>query len=77
MAAVIEVEELTKRYGDATAVDHVSFEVAEGEVFGVLGPNGACKTTTVECLQWWPARSPSGWPVRCDPAASLASERVG
>jgi ABC-2 type transport system ATP-binding protein len=51
MTAVIEVEELTKRYGDATAVDHVSFEVAEGEVFGVLGPNGAGKSTTVECLQ--------------------------
>ncbi|GAA1412156.1 ABC transporter ATP-binding protein [Catellatospora coxensis] len=47
---VIEVNGLTKRYGDRTVVDGVSFTVAEGEVFGILGENGAGKTTTVECI---------------------------
>jgi ABC-2 type transport system ATP-binding protein len=46
----IEVENLTKRYGDVTAIDDVSFTVDEGEVFGILGPNGAGKTTTVESI---------------------------
>jgi ABC-2 type transport system ATP-binding protein len=51
MSAVIEVEELTKRYGTHVAVDDVGFTVREGEIFGILGVNGAGKTTTVECLQ--------------------------
>jgi len=41
---------LTKRFGDATAVDGLSFEVGEGEVFGLVGPNGAGKTTTLKML---------------------------
>lgn len=47
----IEVSHLTKRYGDLTAVEDVSFTVNEGEIFGILGPNGSGKTTTVESLQ--------------------------
>ena len=47
---IIEVEELTKRYGSITAVDGVSFGVEEGEIFGLLGPNGAGKTTLMEIL---------------------------
>ena len=47
---VIEVTNLTKRYGDQTVVDGVSFAVEEGEIFGILGPNGAGKTTTVESI---------------------------
>jgi ABC-2 type transport system ATP-binding protein len=50
MSAAIEVSNLTKRFGDRTAVDDVSFAVAAGEVFGFLGPNGAGKTTTVRIL---------------------------
>jgi len=41
MKNVIEVKELTKDYNGLTAVDHINFEVEEGEVFGFLGPNGA------------------------------------
>ena len=48
---VIEVQGLTKRYGDRVAVDDVSFTVDEGEIFGILGPNGAGKTTTVESIE--------------------------
>lgn len=47
---MIDTENLTKRFGDITAVEGVSFKVAEGEVFGFLGPNGAGKTTTVRVL---------------------------
>jgi ABC-2 type transport system ATP-binding protein len=49
--AIIEVEELTKRYDDQVVLDRVSFRVEEGEVFGILGPNGAGKTTAVECVE--------------------------
>jgi ABC-2 type transport system ATP-binding protein len=49
--AAVEVRGLGKRYGDTVAVADVSFRVAEGEIFGLLGPNGSGKTTTVECLQ--------------------------
>jgi ABC-2 type transport system ATP-binding protein len=47
---VIEVSELTKVFGKFTAVDHLSFEVRRGEVFGFLGPNGAGKSTTIRML---------------------------
>jgi len=46
----IEVEKLTKRYGDLLAVNDISFNVRGGEVFALLGPNGAGKTTTVEII---------------------------
>jgi ABC-2 type transport system ATP-binding protein len=46
----IEVEKLTKRYGDLLAVNNISFNVRGGEVFALLGPNGAGKTTTVEIV---------------------------
>src|SRR5580698_8356007 len=49
-SAAIQAREITKRFGDFTAVDHVSFEVRRGEMFGLLGPNGAGKTTTFRML---------------------------
>ena len=48
---VLQVENLTKRYGDVEAVRGISFSVEEGEVFGLLGPNGAGKTSTIEILE--------------------------
>jgi ABC-2 type transport system ATP-binding protein len=50
MAAIIEVENLTKSYGSKRGIAGVSFSVEEGEVFGFLGPNGAGKTTTIRVL---------------------------
>ncbi len=47
---MIEVQHLTKRYGNVTAVDDVSFTVEKGEILGFLGPNGAGKTTTMRVL---------------------------
>ncbi|HEY7848192.1 MAG TPA: ABC transporter ATP-binding protein [Candidatus Limnocylindria bacterium] len=59
---VIEVTDLTKRYGSRAAVDGVSFSVEEGEIFGILGPNGAGKTTTVESIAG--LRKPDGGTIR-------------
>lgn len=50
MTGVICVSDLTKTFGRSTAVDHISFEVKGGEIFGFLGPNGAGKTTTTRML---------------------------
>jgi ABC-2 type transport system ATP-binding protein len=47
---VVSVKNLVKRYGDLTALDHLNLEVREGEVFGLLGPNGSGKTTAINCL---------------------------
>jgi ABC-2 type transport system ATP-binding protein len=51
MGVIIEVKNLTKVYGGATAVNGISFTVKKGEIFGILGPNGAGKTTTLEMLE--------------------------
>ena len=50
MTAVIHASDLTKVFGKSTAVDHISFDVRQGEIFGFLGPNGAGKTTTTRML---------------------------
>ena len=47
---MIKIENLTKMYGNLTAVDNLSLQIEEGEVFGLLGPNGAGKTTTIRVL---------------------------
>jgi ABC-2 type transport system ATP-binding protein len=51
MANIIEITNLTKKYGNFTAVDNINFQVKEGEIFGILGPNGAGKTTTLEMIE--------------------------
>ncbi|MCS7285960.1 MAG: ABC transporter ATP-binding protein [Anaerolineae bacterium] len=48
--AAVVAENLTKKFGDFTAVDHISFTIKRGEIFGFLGPNGAGKTTTIRML---------------------------
>lgn len=47
---VIKVDNLVKRYGDVIALDHFNLEVNEGEIFGLLGPNGSGKTTAINCI---------------------------
>ena len=47
---IIQVDNLVKKYGQLVAVDHISFNVSPGEIFGFLGPNGAGKTTTINIL---------------------------
>lgn len=48
--SAIKIENLVKRYKELVAVDHLNLEIEEGEVFGLLGPNGSGKTTTINCL---------------------------
>lgn len=49
--SIVEVKNLTKKYGSKKVVNNISFEVKKGEIFGILGPNGAGKTTTLEMLE--------------------------
>jgi ABC-2 type transport system ATP-binding protein len=77
---IIEVEELTKRYGELIAVDAISFFVERGEVFGILGPNGAGKTTTLEMIEG--LRPPDGGTITMDglavwPRPKAVKARIG
>lgn len=48
--SIIRIENLVKRYGELVALDHLNLEIQEGEIFGLLGPNGSGKTTAISCL---------------------------
>jgi ABC-2 type transport system ATP-binding protein len=48
--SILEVENLAKSYGDFAAVKGMAFDIKDGEIFSLLGPNGACKTTTISIL---------------------------
>ncbi len=50
MTIALQIQNLTRRFGDLVAVDNISFEIKKGEIFGLLGPNGAGKTTTLSML---------------------------
>ncbi|GAG15928.1 unnamed protein product, partial [marine sediment metagenome] len=50
MTNAIELDNIVKRYGEFTAVDHLSLDVAAGQIVGFLGPNGAGKTTTIRMI---------------------------
>src|SRR5262245_60009901 len=80
MVQILEVQRMTKRYGDIVAVDGVDLSVTGGEIFGVLGLNGAGKTTFVECVQG--LRRPDAGTIRLlgrDPTRerSALATRVG
>src|SRR5580700_11226756 len=64
MSDIIVVQDLVKNYGDFCAVNHISFTVPEGTIFGFLGPNGAGKTTTIKMLTT--VLHPSGGTIRVD-----------
>ncbi|PWB57288.1 MAG: ABC transporter ATP-binding protein [Bradyrhizobiaceae bacterium] len=64
MASVLEVRNLSKRFGGITAVDDVSFDVHEGEILGLIGPNGSGKSTLFNCILGQLA--PSAGEVRVD-----------
>jgi drug efflux transport system ATP-binding protein len=76
----VEVNGLTRMFGDFTAVDHVTFHVSAGEIFGFLGPNGAGKTTTIKMLAGLLAPTSgtgrvAGFDVRSD--AERIKEHIG
>ncbi len=72
----IEVEGLTKHYGQIMAVDHISFEVKKGEFFGFLGPNGAGKTTTIRMLTGVIKKDEGKAQVMGYPAGSLIAKQL-
>ena len=73
--ALIEVNNLSKTYGDTRAVDGISFEIQRGEIFGLLGPNGAGKSTTINMLCAY--TEPTGGQIRIDTINVVAEpERV-
>ena len=47
---MIEINNLVKRYGNLVALDHLNLNIHEGEIFGLLGPNGSGKTTAINCM---------------------------
>ena len=73
--AVVETRELVKRFGALVAVDHVSFTIHPGEIFGILGPNGSGKTTTIRMLCGL-LRPTQGAAVVAGADVSLEPERV-
>jgi len=80
MVAPVSVNRLTRRFGDFTAVDAVTFDVRAGEIFGFLGPNGAGKTTTIKILTGLLAPSEgegrvAGFDIRTERA--LVKTRIG
>lgn len=47
---IVHIENLVKRYGELTALNHLNLDIREGEIFGLLGPNGSGKTTAINCM---------------------------
>ncbi len=73
---ILETKNLTRRFGDFTAVDSISFSVVSGEVFGLVGPNGAGKTTTIKMLTTLlPPTSGTPWSAASTSSTSASSVR--
>lgn len=77
MSLVIDVQNVSKHFGKATAVNQVSFEVEKGQIFGLLGPNGAGKTTTIRMINH--ILNPDTGSIRIlgEPASPKSQERIG
>ncbi len=73
----LEVRDVVKRFGDFTAVDHVSFNVSAGRVFGFLGPNGAGKTTTIRMIVGITAPDEGVIRLFGDPISAMIQNKIG
>jgi branched-chain amino acid transport system ATP-binding protein len=77
MTALLEVKELTKRYGQLVALNDVSFTVKDGEIVGLIGPNGAGKTTLIAILSGAVSATAGSVVFRGRPVLGLPSYRIG
>ena len=73
----LRVENVTKRYGEFTAVDNISFEVKAGRIFGFLGPNGAGKTTTIRMIVGITAPDEGNIELFGQKMSSVLQDRIG
>jgi ABC-2 type transport system ATP-binding protein len=73
----IQLENVTKRYGNFTAVDRISFSVGEGKIFGLLGPNGAGKTTTIRMIMNITAPDQGTITILGQPSTAGVSKLIG
>ena len=76
MTPAIQVEQVSKRYGALTALDHVSLEIGQGEFFGLLGPNGAGKTTLINILAGLVIATRGRATASCSSARRRSSSRL-
>jgi branched-chain amino acid transport system ATP-binding protein len=76
MTALLKVEGLTKRYYGLTAVDDVSYEVADGEVVGLIGPNGSGKSTCIDCISGFQPVDAGRWSLAGVDLTGLAPHRI-
>jgi ABC-2 type transport system ATP-binding protein len=74
---IVSVDNVVKRYGDHTAVDHVSFSVPEGQIYGVLGPNGAGKTSTIRMMMRITIPDEGEIRFKEQPLRQIAVEEIG
>ena len=77
MSLVIDVQNVSKHFGKATAVNQVSFEVEKGQIFGLLGPNGAGKTTTIRMINHILNPDTGSISILGEPASPKSQERIG
>ena len=75
--AVIDLEQVTKKYGSLKAVDRVSFSVEEGRIFGLLGPNGAGKTSTIRMINYITAPDEGSISIMGQPVGSQSQKLIG
>ncbi len=77
MSPVIDVQNVSKHFGKATAVNQVSFRVEKGQIFGLLGPNGAGKTTTIRMINHILNPDTGSISILGEPASPKSQERIG
>ena len=75
--SVIDVVQVTKRYGSLKAVDQVSFPVEKGRIFGLLGPNGAGKTSTIRMINYITAPDEGSISIMGEPVGSQSQQYIG
>ena len=76
-AAAVSLTDVVKRYGDFTAVDHVSYTIPEGSIYGLLGPNGAGKSSTIRMIMKIMFPDSGRIEVLGQPLAAVDNERIG